>query len=268
MNSPDTIVSRPRFRDGLAVQLRVVGALLMREVITRYGRNNVGFLWLLLEPIIFTLGVVVLWNLMHSMHSFRVDVTAFIVTGYSSLLLWRNCSFRGIKAIEPNRSLLHHRQVKIQDIFFARMSLELAGVTASFFLLMGAMVGLGLMKLPRDPLLFLGGWLLMGWFSASLGTTLGCLSEHSEMVERLWHPVSYFLLAVSGTFYMVDWIPPNFREVVLWVPMVHPIEMMRGGYWGSAVATHFSVAYIAVVCLAMTLVALLLMADRRMKLLA
>ena len=267
MNSPDAIVSRRRFRDGLAIQLRVVGALLMREVITRFGRNNVGFLWLLLEPIIFTLGVVVLWNVMHSMHSFRVDVTAFIVTGYSSLLLWRNCSFRGIRSIEPNRSLLHHRQVKIQDIFFARMTLELAGVTASFLLLMGAMVSIGLMKLPRDPLLFFGGWLLMCWFSACLGTILGCLSEHSELVERLWHPVSYFLLAVSGTFFMVNWIPRAFRELVLWMPMVHPVEMMRGGYWGSAVVVHFSVGYIAAVCLAMTLAALLLMADRRMKML-
>jgi capsular polysaccharide transport system permease protein len=88
------------------------------------------------------------------------------------------------------------------------------------------------------------------------------------MVERLWHPVSYFLLAVSGTFYMVDWIPRAFRDLVLWVPMVHPIEMMRGGYWGSAVISHFSVGYISAVCLAMTLIALLLMADRRMKMLA
>lgn len=27
------------------IQLRVVGALLMREILTRYGRHNIGFLW-------------------------------------------------------------------------------------------------------------------------------------------------------------------------------------------------------------------------------
>jgi capsular polysaccharide transport system permease protein len=253
------------FARSLAIQLRVIGALLMREIITRYGRHNLGFLWLLLEPIIFTVGVVILWSTFHNTLGFRVEVVPFIVTGYSSLLLWRICSFRGIKAIEPNRSLLHHRQVKIQDIFIARMLLDVAGVTASFFLLMVTMMGLELLHFPEDLLLLVAGWLLMSWFSACLGTILGCLSEHTELVERLWHPGSYFMLAVSGTFFMVDWVPADFQDLVLWVPMVHPIEMMRAGYWGDAVRTHYSIGYIVVVCMLMSLVALLLMADRRMK---
>jgi capsular polysaccharide transport system permease protein len=252
----------------LRVQLRVIGALLMREVITRYGRHNIGFLWLLMEPVVFSVGVVVLWNLLRGMHGFRVEVTPFIVTGYASLLLWRTCSFRGLKAIEPNRSLLHHRFVKIQDIFFARMLLELAGVTAAFIVLVTAMVTLELMKFPKDVFLLTAGWLLMAWFSACLGTILGCLSEYTDLVERLWHPVSYFLLAVSGAFFMVDWLPAGAQEAVLWVPMVHPIEMMRAGYWGDSPQFHFSVPYIGLVCLAMSLLALVLMADRRIKMMS
>ena len=250
---------------GLRTQARVVGAVLMREVITRYGRHNVGFLWLLLEPVIFTIGVVVLWNVMRHHSGFRVEVTPFVVTGYASLLLWRNCSFRGLKAIEPNRSLLHHRLVKIQDIFIARMTLEIAGVTAAFLVLIVAMSGLDLIGLPKDLGLLTAGWLLMAWFSACLGAILGCLSEYSDLVDRLWHPISYFLLAVSGTFYMVDWLPLAAQEAVSWVPMVHPVEMMRAGYWGDSPRFHFSVGYIVLVCLCMSLLALLLMADRRMK---
>ena len=128
----------------------MVGAVLMREVITRYGRHNVGFLWLLLEPVIFTVGVVLLWNAMRHDSGFRVAVTPFVVTGYASLLLWRNCSFRGLKAIEPNRSLLHHRLVKVQDIFIARMTLEIAGVTAAFIVLLVSMIVFDLIALPED----------------------------------------------------------------------------------------------------------------------
>ncbi|MFN5779339.1 MAG: capsule polysaccharide export ABC transporter permease, partial [Novosphingobium sp.] len=36
------------------VQRRVIGALLLREMLTRYGRNNIGFLWLFVEPMLFT----------------------------------------------------------------------------------------------------------------------------------------------------------------------------------------------------------------------
>lgn len=43
------------FWESLAIQRRVIGALLMREIITRYGRNNIGFLWLFVEPLLMTL---------------------------------------------------------------------------------------------------------------------------------------------------------------------------------------------------------------------
>ncbi len=250
------------------VQLRVVGALLMREIMTRYGRHNMGFLWLLLEPILFTAGVVIIWNLMRQVHGFRVEVTPFIVTGYSCLLLWRNCSFRGIKAIEPNRTLLHHRPVKVLDVFVARMTLEVAGITGAVVLLIIAMVGLDLMDFPGDVLLLVAGWLFMAWFSACLGAILGCLSEFTDMVERIWHPASYFLFTVSGTFFMVDWLPQGLQPWALWVPMVHPVEMMRAGYWGQAGHFHFSMGYIFLVCLVMSLLALVLMADRRIKMAA
>jgi capsular polysaccharide transport system permease protein len=264
MTSAEPVRAAPLWR-GLRTQSRVVGAVLMREVITRYGRHNVGFLWLLLEPVIFTVGVVLLWNAMRHDSGFRVAVTPFVVTGYASLLLWRNCSFRGLKAIEPNRSLLHHRLVKVQDIFIARMALEIAGVTAAFIVLLVSMIVFDLIALPEDLSLLIAGWLLMAWFSACLGVILGCLSEYSDLVDRLWHPISYFLLAGSGTFYMVDWLPPAAQELVSWVPMVHPVEMMRAGYWGDGPRVHYSAGYIALVCLAMSLAALLLMSDRRLK---
>ena len=54
-----TTVSRasaPSLRDSLRVQGRVLVALLLREMLTRYGRHNIGFLWVFVEPMIFTLG--------------------------------------------------------------------------------------------------------------------------------------------------------------------------------------------------------------------
>ena len=45
------------FRQSWTIQLRVIWALLLRESLTRYGRHNIGFLWLFVEPMLFTLGV-------------------------------------------------------------------------------------------------------------------------------------------------------------------------------------------------------------------
>ena len=235
----------------------------MREIITRFGRHNIGFLWLFLEPILFTVGVVILWTQTRNLHGFRVDVAPFIVTGYSTLLMWRNCSFRGIKAIEANRSLMYHRNVRVIDIFVARMLLEIVAVTASFISVMVTLWVLELVVFPTDVLLMLAGWGFLCWFSANLGITLGCLSEYTDVVERLWHPLSYFLLSISGAFFMADWLPNFFHPIAPYIPMLNASEMIRGGYFGEKVVTHYSIGIGCLICLCMTLISLVLIVKVR-----
>ena len=51
----------PSLWESFRIQLRVIGALLIRESLTRYGRHNIGFLWLFAEPMFFTLGITAIW---------------------------------------------------------------------------------------------------------------------------------------------------------------------------------------------------------------
>ena len=122
-------------RRSLIIQFRVIGALLMREVITRYGRHNIGFLWLFVEPMIFTLGVTALWSFVQGTHGSKLPIVAFAVTGYSSVLLWRNMPNRLVQAIRPNLALMYHRNVKVLDVYAARLALEAVGATISFTVL-------------------------------------------------------------------------------------------------------------------------------------
>jgi hypothetical protein len=74
----------------------------------------------------FTVGVVMLWSIFKT-HTTKLPLIPFVVTGYSSVLLWRNTISRCGNAVEPNRSLLHHRNVRVVDLFTARLILETAG---------------------------------------------------------------------------------------------------------------------------------------------
>ena len=58
----------------LTIQSRTLHALMMREVITRFGRDNLGALWLIAEPMIFTLGIVTLWTAMGLNHGSSLPV--------------------------------------------------------------------------------------------------------------------------------------------------------------------------------------------------
>lgn len=249
------------FMRSLAIQRRVIGALLMREVITRFGRDNLGVLWLVGEPMLFTLGIVALWTAAGMNHGSGIPIVAFAITGYSSVLVWRNTVNRCSMAIQANINLLYHRNVRIIDVMVTRIVLEVAGATGSFLVLSIFFMSIEWLSTPADLLRVLFGWLMLVWFGASLALTMGALTSYNHIVERLWHPAAYLLFPLSGAAFMVDWLPPAAQKFVLLLPMVHGVEMVREGFFGNTVRTHYDVAYMATCCLVLTLTGLFLTHD-------
>jgi ABC-type polysaccharide/polyol phosphate export permease len=249
------------FMRSLAIQRRVIGALLMREVITRFGRDNLGVLWLVAEPMLFTMGVAGLWAAAGMNHGGGIPIVAFAITGYSSVLVWRNTVNRCSSAIQANLNLLYHRNVRMIDVMVTRIVLEVAGASGSFVVLSIFFMASEWISPPVDMLQVLFGWLMLVWFGASLALTMGALTSYSHVVERLWHPAAYLLFPLSGAAFMVEWLPPAFQKTVLLIPMVHGVEMVREGFFGNTVRTHYDVAYMATCCLVLTLTGLFLTHD-------
>lgn len=248
-------------RRSLAIQSRVIGALLMREILTRYGRHNIGFLWLFVEPMMFTLGVATLWTLAGLTHGSNIPIVAFAITGYSSVLLWRNMPSRLCMSIDANLSLMYHRNVRVMDIFVSRLLLEAAGATISFIILSIIFISIGWMKPPEDILKILQGWFMLMWFGVSLAILIGAWSARTEVIEKVWHPVAYLLFPLSGAAFMVEWLPPAAQQALLYLPMVHGVELLREGYFGSAVHAHYDIAYMALICLCLNLLGLAMVRE-------
>lgn len=249
------------FARSLAIQARVMHALLMREVITRFGRDNLGVLWVMGEPMIFTLGVTALWTLSGMNHGSSLPIAAFGITGYSSVLLWRNSVSRNIGALQSNFNLLYHRNVQVLDVFLTRVILEMAGATMSFIFLSLVFISAGMISPPVDMMQVVYGWLMLAWFGLALALLIGAATTYTDVIDRLWGPTAYLLFPLSGAAFMVDWLPQRLQEVVLLLPMVHGVEMIREGYFGNIVRTHYDVSYMAMWCLILTLAALLLVRD-------
>jgi ABC-2 type transport system permease protein/capsular polysaccharide transport system permease protein len=252
-------VERSELFLGAMTQQKVISALFMREVLTRFGRHNIGFLWIFVEPMLFTLGVTALWYFANANHSSSLPIVAFALTGYSSVLLWRNMPSRCVGAIEPNASLLYHRQVRIIDVYAARLLLEAAGATMSFAILSSGYIAMGFMDPPEDTIKVIFAWVLLAWFGAALALVIGTMAFFSETVEKLWHPISYLIFPLSGAGFLVDALPPMAQEAVLILPMVHGIEMLREGYFGSQVHSIYDTSYMVIVTLVMTFFGLLLL---------
>ncbi len=243
-------------KESWAVQVRILGALLVREMLTRYGRHNIGFLWLFIEPMIFTLGVTALWTAAKSVHGSDLPIVAFALTGYSSVLLWRNMPGRCIGALWANLGLMYHRNIKVLDIYAARILLEFGGATISFAMLSVLFIAIGWLEPPEDILKVAGGWLLLAWLGGAAATYLGALSHESELVEKLWHPFSYLLFPLSGAAFLVDALPPTAQFYALFIPTVHGTEIVREGYFGTRARAHYDLGYIIPFCMILSALAL------------
>lgn len=242
----------------LAIQQRVIGALLMRETITRYGRNNIGFLWLFVEPALFTVMITIVWHFTRAGRITGIPITAMAVTGYASIQLWRNIVNRAKNAVSANNAIMYHRNIHVLDVFISRIVLEVFGSITSFVALSIIFINIGWMDLPQDPLKIILALFFLAWFGASLALIIGSLNTRFEVTDRIWKPLSYGLFLLSGLFFIVDWLSPDAQRIVLLFPMAHGLELLRDGYFGSMFTAHYDMAYMALCCLGLTLSGLFL----------
>ena len=122
-------------------------------------------------------------------------------------------------------------------------------------------MAVGAMQLPDDLLTMIMAWGLLAWFAVGLGLVIGAVSERSEVFDRIWHTITYLMFPFSGAVFMVDWLPKAVQEFVLWLPMVHSVEMLRHGYFGSIVRTYENPAYLMLANLVLTLLGLALVRE-------
>jgi capsular polysaccharide transport system permease protein len=250
---------RRTFTSAFRTNLRVLGALMMREASSRYGHENLGFFWVMAEPLFLALGVMVMWSLTGHGHGHGVGLVPFVLSGYTNLTLWRHIIGQSTHGLRRRADLLYHRNVRPFDVLFAGALLEMAAILTAFFIAYVPLALLGAMEPMRDSLLCLTAWILMAWFAFAFGLLITGLTELSESVEHFIQPVMYITLPVTGAFTMQYWLSDRARHVLSWSPMVNILEMFRGGLFSADVPTEWDAAYVLMCCVVLTAIGLQLL---------
>lgn len=230
-----------RFRTGLSVQVSVIKALMLRELVTRFGRENIGFLWIMVEPLLFAGIVAAIWRFMKGPDEHGVDMIAFVVSGYIPITLFRHCIGRSVAAFTVNSALLYHRQIKVEDFILTRFIIEFLGSLMAYLFVATLLMVFGVFPIPSNIGLFLAGWVLYSIFTFSICLIVAPLSEMSEVLEKFIPVTTYVMVPFSGLFNMASWLTPNARDYFLWSPFVNGMEMMRKGIWGEELTVYYNI---------------------------
>lgn len=247
-----------RYGRGFLVQMRVTGALMARELQTRYGRHNIGYLWVIAEPMMLASVVGGIHQAADlGMHTKGMHPFAFTLLGYTIFILFRNIFNRADHALDEASNLLLHRIIKPFDIILSRALVEIAGVICALAILIGVGTALGLADFPARPLYLLLAIGLMSWLSLALAVMVAAYTYESHLLSRFVHPFSYFMMPLSGAFFTVNFLPEWARDFMLWNPMVTIFEIARYGMFEVASDRYLYPGYAAGFCAFCTYVGLL-----------
>jgi capsular polysaccharide transport system permease protein len=244
---------------GAFIQLQTVHALVLRETRTRFGAHHLGYLWAVLEPLMWIATFWGLYYLTHRRVSHGLDTIPFLATGILTYELFNKNMSKVGEAINANKPLLFYPQVQPIDLVFARVALETATLIAVFVVVMAgnAMIQ---HQIPRvdDILLTMLGLVLAALLGGSLGLCLCMLGVLSRAVERLRGPIMRPMFWISGLFYTLDDAPPAARDLLMKNPVFHAVELVRDGWFADYSAPFASPSYIMAYVLAFSALGLLL----------
>jgi capsular polysaccharide transport system permease protein len=229
----------PRFQ-----RLRVIFAMVVREMGTRFGRSAGGYLWAIGEPLGGIMMLAIAFSLALRSPPIGTSFMLFYATGIVPFYLYNIMSKAVSQTVSTNRGLLSYPVVSVLDAMIAKFLLSFLTIfLVGAILFSGIILGLGLyvnLDLGRAVLAFV----LAALLGLGVGAVNCVLFGFFPTWKNVWGVLSRPLFLVSGIFYTFDSVPPAFQKVLIWNPLVHIIGVMRSGFYGTYDTHYVSYSYV------------------------
>lgn len=232
---------------------RTVLALMLREMISSYGRNAGGYVWALAEPVGAITLLAVVFSIALRNPPIGTSFALFYAAGYLPFMLYTDIGQKVALSIKYSRPLLAYPAVRYMDSIMARFVLNTITHLLVFCIVtVGIIEVLSLTVIVDLPAICLG--LLM---AAVLGLGIGVLNCFLFAVipvwERVWGILTRPLFIISGILFIFDRVPEPYSDYLWYNPLVHVVGQVRRGMFSTydaAYVSHmylFSVAIIALI---------------------
>jgi capsular polysaccharide transport system permease protein len=212
-------------------KLRVIGAVMLRDLRTRFFNHGLGYLLAVAWPMAHILILLGFYTLLGRLAPYGDSMVVFFATALVPFMAWNYMSRFIMLSLVMNRALLAFPAVRILDILLGRAALELLASCAMVGLLCLLALLWGIDFVPHD----LVGAAEALAASFALGLGCGMVSAVIAMILPGW-VTAYTLLIIasyicSGILFVPASLPGALVEWLCWLPTFHLIEWMRVAYY-------------------------------------
>jgi capsular polysaccharide transport system permease protein len=264
---PDSraLYERPKLAAGWRAGLRVLEALIVRDVLVVYSRNGMGYLWALAHPLAYMATIGAVYIMLGHRAPAGISMPGYLATGIVAYInFYVRIQGAVSNAVRGNISLLYFRSVTPLALVGAAFLREfLTSLVVFVIVVVGIAVYEDSWEID-DPLTILAALTGMGLLGMIVGAFFG-LAELAVPAIKLGEIVlARAMLFFSGVLFFANMLPARIREWALLNPMLHLIEFVRDGYFVAYHSRYVNWEYpVSFIVAGLALTMVLLHATRR-----
>ncbi|HEX5329463.1 ABC transporter permease [Sulfuricurvum sp.] len=210
----------------------VIFALFLRELKTRFGESRLGYAWIVLEPMLHIVMLLVIFSVFSNQMMPQVPFSLFLITGLIPFFLFKHIAMALMGSIPANLALFSYKPVKPFSVYITRTILEVLIYGAIFGLILVVFWWFSLVPFSiAFPLELIGTTVLIILFSVSIGIALSVLVHKFESLRMLVNIAFTLLYFLSGIMYPLWVIPSEYLRYLQYNPLLHLIEMFRESFF-------------------------------------
>ena len=227
----------------LRVQGRVVIAVMLRMMQTRFFGHGLGFLVAIAWPLVHIVILLLINALAERAPAYGSSLVVFYATGLVQFMTFSYMSRWIMMAGIFCRPLLAFPIVKITDLLIAGIALEALSACCMVIFLAAVLSAFGINIAPADiseAAIAFGVAMLLGAGCGAINCVIGMAFPIWVTVYNL---LVIFLYFISGIFIVTDTLPDPLRSYMALNPALQITEWMRSAYYLDYGATTLNKAY-------------------------
>ena len=239
--------------------LRVLFALVVREISASDSRASLGFFWLILEPVAAMALLTLIMSLLTRTPPLGTNFPLFYVTGLLPYQMYSQISSKSATAVRFSKPLLGFPAVTAVDAILARC---IVSITLNV-MLFAAMIFIVIFGYGLNVIVDYGRLAESLALAAILGMGIGVFNVvpflASPTYGNIWSILNRPMMLLSGVIFLHDDLPPWAQDLLWWNPVVHVVGMMRQAFYPSYAGSYVSATYVVLVAFGTLAFGLLMM---------
>lgn len=238
---------------------RAIGALILREITTTYGRSPGGYIWAIMEPAAGIALLTLVFSIGFRTPPLGTSFALFYAAGILPLMMYTDLSAKLAQTVQFSRALLTYPRITFLDALIARFVLNLLTQ------IMVHLIVLGFILIYLNPTTTLDfakigqAYLLTLALALGIGTLNSFLTLAYPIWQTAWAILNRPLFLISCVFFIFESVPQPYADYLWFNPIVHIAGLMRDGFYPFYQPTYISVAYPLIIALSSAMIGLFLL---------